>query len=319
LDSLPQTTREAKLECGDLPKAGVPVVAYGHPGGHYFTGTKGIISGASSKYETELLQTDVPINRGNSGGPLINLSSGRVAGISTATASGMQNTNFALASRFACPIVAMLSSGKNPSPPRTDWVFYSGIEESETLKIGKAGNFGEQLGIQPGDVIVSVNGSGKPRNETQLLHAMRGNLEDLRLDIERNGKVITLRASVLPEPDVLKKDGIEVSGMLLNEIDDRLAQDLGVSGVELAYVERGSAAHLAEISAGTMLVSVNGMPTPNLQAAQQALTAAAEQKEESVLVFKKVTGKSNASSLFIWQERKIAIGDVRKVRADDTQ
>ena len=316
-EALPQTASEAMLECGDLPKAGIPVVAYGHPGGHYFTGTKGIISGVSSKYETELLQTDAPINRGNSGGPLINLSSGRIAGISTATVSGMQNTNFALASSFACPVVSMLRAGKDPSPPRTDWVFYTGIEESETLKVAKPGQFGKRIGVQAGDVIVSVNGSDKPRNETQLLHAMRGHLDNLHIDVERSGRVVHLQAKSSAEKNVMEKEGVLASGMLFNELDERLTSELGVEGVDVTYVERGSAAQLAEVSSGTMLVSVNGKPTPNLSATMEAFAEAAKRKEESVLVFKKIAARSNASSIFNWLERKVAISDVKRIRAGD--
>ncbi len=318
-EALPKTTTEAKLECGDLPKAGVPVVAYGHPGGHYFTGTKGIISGVSSKYETELLQTDAPINKGNSGGPLINLSSGRIAGISTASVSGMQNTNFALASSFACPVVSMLKAGKDPSPPRSDWVFYSGIEESETLKVANPGQFGERIGIRAGDVIVSINGSEKPRNETQLLHAMRGHLDDLHIDVEREGKVVRLRATASPEKNVLEKEGVLAAGMLFNELDARLTKEFGLEGVDLTHVERGSAAQLAEVPEGTLLVSVNGTLTPTLDAALAAFAEAASSKDESVLVFKKFSGRSNAASIYKWLERKVAISDVRKVRAGDVQ
>lgn len=316
-EALPQGVSEARLECGELPKAGVPVVAYGHPGGHYFTGTKGIISGVSSKYEMELLQTDAPINRGNSGGPLINLSSGRIAGISTASVSGMQNTNFALASSFVCPVVSLMRAGKDPSPPRTDWVFYSGIEESEILKVARAGRFGERFGIQAGDVIVAVNGSARPRNETQLLHAMRGHLDDLHIDVERAGQMIRLHGHAPPEDNVLDKEGVLAAGMLFNEFDERLAGELGVAGVNLAHVERGSAAQVAEVPSGTLLVSVNGQPTPSLEAVQKAFAEAARSTNEAVLVFKKLSSRANSTSIFNWLERKVAISEVRKIRVRD--
>jgi len=62
---------EPRLECDRIPSVGHPVGAFGHPWRLQFTGTRGIISGVTARFRTELLQTDAPINQGNSGGPLI--------------------------------------------------------------------------------------------------------------------------------------------------------------------------------------------------------------------------------------------------------
>lgn len=318
-EKIPQGSQEARLDCGELPKSGVPVVAYGHPGGLYFTGTKGIISGVSAKYEMELLQTDASINRGNSGGPLINLSSGQVAGISTASVSGLKNVNFALASRFACPIIDLLKEGKNPSPPKADWVFYSGTEETSILKVAKAGDFGKKLGVKPGDVILSISGSPKPTNETQLMHYMRGKLGDMRVDVERDGRILSLHAATEAEPDILAQEALLSAGMLMTAFDPRLVQDIRLEGVMVNNVDKGSAAELADISSGTMLVSVNGIPTPSLEAAFQALTSASSTENESILVFKRFGDNLSPmnGSLFAWRERKVVIGDVKRIRAGE--
>src|SRR6185436_8104784 len=106
-----------RLECGSVPAVGHPVGAFGHPWRLQFTGTRGIISGVTARYRTELLQTDAPINQGNSGGPLISLESGRIVGINTAGIRGAQNTNFAVASKYACRILELLQKGEDPSPP----------------------------------------------------------------------------------------------------------------------------------------------------------------------------------------------------------
>jgi len=91
-----------RLECDRIPPVGHPVGAFGHPWRLQFTGTRGIISGVTARYRTELLQTDAPINQGNSGGPLISLESGGIVGINTAGIRGAQNTNFAVAIKYAC-------------------------------------------------------------------------------------------------------------------------------------------------------------------------------------------------------------------------
>jgi serine protease Do len=312
--ALPKETTEARLECGDLPRAGVPVVAYGHPGGHLFTGTKGIVSGVSSKYDTEFLQTDAPINPGNSGGPLINLLSGQITGINTAGISNLQNTNFALASRFACPIVELLRAGKDPSPPKADWRFFTESDERATVKVAHPGKFGERLGINAGDVIVSINGSSvKPANETHVLHYMRGSLSKLRIDVQRQGKLVSLTGHSEPEPRILDKTGLVVAGMLITEFDKRIAREVEFKGVWVEYVDKGSEAESAEITAQTILVSVNGVPTPTLSAAKAALSAAAGNKGPSVLVLKNITGSMKASGLFSWLERRLTISEVKEI------
>lgn len=315
--ALPKSTTEARLECGELPRAGVSVVAYGHPGSHLFTGTKGIISGASAKYETELLQTDAPISPGNSGGPLINLSSGEIAGINTASASYLQNTNFALASRFACPVVDLLRTGRDPSPPAADWRFFKDNEESSKVKVAYPGKLGTRLGINPGDIIVSVNGAKPPSNETQVLHAMRGRLGGLRIDVERQGKIVHLTGQAEPESRALDKTGLLVDGMLLTDFDKRIAREVELSGVSLDFVDKGSEAEAAEVSANSILVSVNGTPTPTLATAQSVLLDAAVTNKPAVLVLKKIGSSFNSYSLFNWMERRLKISGVKAVRVGE--
>lgn len=58
----------AELDCIELPSTGHPVGAYGHPWGFKYTGTMGVVSGVTSKHGRVMLQTDAPINGGNSGG-----------------------------------------------------------------------------------------------------------------------------------------------------------------------------------------------------------------------------------------------------------
>lgn len=316
--SLPPQTREAQLDCGELPRAGAPVVAYGHPGGFSFTGTKGIISGVSAKVDGELLQTDAPINPGNSGGPLINLSSGRIAGINTSSMRSMQNTNFALATRFACPVVDLLRAGRNPSPPRADWRFFAESDDSDRIKVALPGRTGEELGLMAGDVIASVNGSNaRPANETQLIHAMRGRLDALRIEVDRDGERITLSGQIEPEPSVLDKTGLYVAGMLLSEVDRRLTREVDAAGMWVEFVTKGGAAEAAEVSAGTILVSVNSTPTPNLKAARAALLAAAESTKPARLVLKRAAYSAYSSGLFHWTERQLLIREVKSVRVGE--
>ncbi len=81
--------KPAQLGNSDLVEVGDWVLAFGSPFGLEQTVTSGIVSGKRKtlviegiKYEN-MIQTDAPINRGSSGGPLVNLN-GEVIGINTA-------------------------------------------------------------------------------------------------------------------------------------------------------------------------------------------------------------------------------------------
>src|SRR5690606_40373664 len=75
-DALP-----AELGCNDRPGVGHPIGAFGHPFGLNFTGTRGVVSGRTSRLGPAQLQIDAPVNGGNSGGPVISMVSGKVIGI----------------------------------------------------------------------------------------------------------------------------------------------------------------------------------------------------------------------------------------------
>lgn len=106
---------------------GDDVLAIGNALGQFQNSvTQGIISGLnrsvvasdSSSFNGEslsgLIQTDAPINPGDSGGPLIDLASGTVIGLDTATASNSQGIGFAIpinqAKAFLAPYLNLVSS-----------------------------------------------------------------------------------------------------------------------------------------------------------------------------------------------------------------
>ena len=148
----------AQLDCGSLPSVGHPVGAFGHPWRLRFTGTRGIISGATAKYLTDMLQTYAPINSGNSGGPLMSLVNGKIVGINTSSIRGGQNTNFALAMKYACRILRLLQDGQDPSPPDLGLVYFKDVDERNALKVARSYPTTGAQKLMPGDVINRVEG-----------------------------------------------------------------------------------------------------------------------------------------------------------------
>jgi S1-C subfamily serine protease len=92
--------KSLKLADSDSLKIGSKVIAIGNPLGLSFTVTEGIISGLKREGENgldEYIQTDVPLNPGNSGGPLIG-TFGEVVGINNFKIKTAENIGFALES-----------------------------------------------------------------------------------------------------------------------------------------------------------------------------------------------------------------------------
>ena len=113
---IPKDAIEAKLQCKNDYKQGQNVVAFGHPNNKDFTITRGIISAV--RYETdffESIQTDAAINGGNSGGALIDVSSGLVVGINSFGATDAEGLNFALPSYTVCKVLDLFNNKQTPN------------------------------------------------------------------------------------------------------------------------------------------------------------------------------------------------------------
>lgn len=315
---LPKTVSEAKLDCRGAPKAGTLVVAYGHPNGLAFTGTQGIISGVTSRYHNEYLQTDATLNPGNSGGPLIRLALGSVTGINTARVADDQRSTFALSAAYLCRIVDLLREGKDAAPPRLNWRLFSDENGARQVKVALPGRAEAALGLKAGDVIISVNDSPMPVNETQVLHHLRGQRE-VAMTVLRDGKSLTLHGSLDSEPPVLGRQGLFISGMLLADPAPEWSHDLNIRAVIVRGVVPGTAAEAAEIETSDLLVSIDGRPTPDLASARAVLQELAREKRAARLVLERISSGTTPerTGVFVWVEAELPIDEVKTVRAED--
>lgn len=306
-----KTLPQPPLDCGELPSVGHPVGAFGHPWRLQFTGTRGIISGVTAKYRTELLQTDAPINAGNSGGPLISLDSGKIVGINTASIPGAQNTNFAVGMKYACRILQLLQSGLDPSPPDLGLVYFQDIDNRKVLKIARDYKAAGTLQLQPGDIIKEVIGvGGNIENETQLLHALRGRTDASGIKVSRNGQELVVHAGKALMPRVLSQRGVYASGVLFGPVTFRDTDEIRMHGFMVHHVEPGSLGESQEVARSDLLEAVDGQKIEDIDQLFRYLSEAQSRGGRVELTFKKISG---GDTVFSYTQRSLAIRDLRIV------
>jgi serine protease Do len=211
--SIPKDAVEAKLHCKNNYKQGQSVVAFGHPAGKDFTITRGIISAVRFESDFfEAIQTDAAINRGNSGGALIDVSTGIVVGINSFGAEDNQGLNFALPSYTVCKIIDLFKSKKDPSPLNFNVNFSNNKEQGKFLKVSEVLTSDNSLKV--GDEIIQIDGV-KVLNPTQLTHESRGK-NNITLKIMRDNKEQELKLNLKSKGSVTERVGLIFSNVIVS-------------------------------------------------------------------------------------------------------
>jgi serine protease DegS len=203
----------------DNLRVGDVVLAIGNPFGVGQTVTMGIVSATGrnklgiNTFEN-FIQTDAAINPGNSGGALID-AEGNLVGINTAIFSrsgGNQGIGFAIPTSLAQSVMQeILEHGR----PLRGWL---GIEaQMITPQIARAlelndttgvvvvgvvrGGPAHSAGLQPGDVLVAIDGR-KITEAREALLTISGHKPGSRVKMEilREGKSMTLEATAIERP-----------------------------------------------------------------------------------------------------------------------
>ncbi|MFQ6023720.1 MAG: S1C family serine protease [Acidiferrobacterales bacterium] len=306
----------AELDCEAAPAIGHTVGAFGHPWDLSFTGTRGIISGVTSKFTgmAEMLQTDAPINPGNSGGPLISLKTGKVVGVNTASRRSSQNTNFAVPMSHACRILDLLREGRDPSPPDLPFVFFLDLDEANRLVVAKVDDDDSSPSLREGDIIRRVEGvRDEMHNQGQLVHALRGRLNDVRLYVTRGGKDIVVSGVVPAAKKIAERRGIYASGVLFATNPWRDSEDFIADEPALMvhYVDPGSIGDGQKLRSMDMLLSVDNHSIRELDELLSYLRSAEEAKRKVVLKLIRVGDLDD--SIFSYIERPLEINDLRTI------
>src|SRR6478672_764119 len=301
------TTGLPTLRLGDsnLLRPGQWVVAIGSPFGLDHSVTAGIVSavGRSNPYADQryvpFIQTDVAINRGNSGGPLLN-TRGEVVGINSqifSNSGGYMGVSFAIPIDIAMGAVKQLKASGKVSRGQigvrvqqidAEKARGLGLPDSRGALVGdvEAGSPAEKAGLVPGDVIRSFN--GVPINDSSDLPPMVGALEPgsrATLGVFHEGQTrnvaVTLgqldegvaNAAPAEQGKAPSAGGRNALGLVGQPLDQDDRRQLGLKpneGVGIAGVE-GLAARRAGLQPGDVVLQVGRTPVGSPAALDRAL------------------------------------------------
>lgn len=298
-----------KLGSSSSLRAGETVLALGSPHGLARSVSKGIVSVPDRYLSTpdfmdinynNWIQTDAAINPGNSGGPLVNLR-GEVVGINARRLGGAENVGFAIPIDVAKEVIQSIM--KNGRMIR-GWIGLSFQELSR-----KAGDVKQEgvvvadveplspaaeVGIRPGDILLSVNGkpttarfiedlpvinkliADLPIGQPATLHLLRG---DQALDVE-----------VKPE-ERSDAAGKEVEfpewGFTATELTPELARRAQISprqGVLVSGIQVGGLAAAAELGRGDIILKVDDADVTDLETFSKLYRERVDSKKRLVLL-----------------------------------
>jgi S1-C subfamily serine protease len=314
--SLEVVPREPSLDCKGSPPVGHPVGAFGHPWGFRFTGTRGITSAVTTRLGPNMLQTDAPINAGNSGGPLISLDTGRVVGINAAKIADedVEGISFAVPMPYACTIIALLKRGQDPSPPMRLVDFAVDENDEQTMIVARSRLPAGALDLQVGDELLALNSPSRPiATESDLLDALRGRLNDVSLTVLRGGEEIIVEGAWPAATRVTERQGLWISGALFAESEILTGGQVGGSpALMVHFVEPGSEAESAALQVIDLLVSANGQSVDSLAALATIASRAADQEEPLEMLLLRLAS-ADRSELFVYQRRALPTTSVELV------
>lgn len=251
----------------------------------------------------DFLQTDAPINQGNSGGALVN-TAGELVGINSqilSTSGGSIGIGFAIPSNMTRSVTEQLAAngrvlrgqlGVGIQPLTSELAQGLGMKDARGVLINSVtpGSPAEKAGIRRGDVIVTLN--GQPVTDTNSLRnriAAAGPNADVKLGILREGREQEVTARLAESQASAAAAGTETPGapganasqgrlgVAVEPVTADMVRQLGLRSAEgmlIRQVDPNGAAAAAGVREGDVILEVNRQPVRSAADLEGALRKA---------------------------------------------
>lgn len=269
----PENLIELPLANSDALRVGDFAVAIGNPFGLGQTVTSGIVSalgrgGFGVDRLENFIQTDAAINRGNSGGALVDLN-GRLIGINTAIlgSTGNIGIGFAIPSNMMKSLVDQILEfgevrrgilgvrGRDLDQQLADALDIKrtrGAWVSEVIQDSAA----QQAGIQAGDVIISIDGSLiQSMSELAAKVGAAGAGRDITLGVIRDGKEIDIAVKLSEADKAITAESMHEA------LRGATLQANSTNGLRVSSIEPKSPAEQIGLETDDIIIAVNRQPT----------------------------------------------------------
>ena len=302
----PKNLTALKLADSDKLRVGDFTVAIGNPFGLGQTVTSGIVSalgrsmGSDSGTYENYIQTDAAVNRGNSGGPLINLN-GELIGINTAILSpsgGNAGIAFAIPSNMANNLVQQILEfgevrrgmlGIKGGELNADLAQAFDIEAKKGAFISEVmpGSAADKAGLKAGDVITAINGQTiSSFAEMRAKIATSGAGKEIDLTYLRDGKSNNAKVTLQSDDQTqTRANGLlpALDGAELNNYDEK-----GMKGVAITKIKPNSLAEQRGLKSGDVIIGINRQKVENLGQLRKIL-----ESKPSAIALNIIRGDSN--------------------------
>ena len=162
--------------------------------------------------------------------------------------------------------------------------------------------------------VLGLAGGARFEGVPDLLTALRGRQDSVRLAVRRHGADVEIDTPITPSKSPLLKEAVVASGMLIEQQDMADAEASTMPMLQITHIKRGEAAELAGLRVGDMIDDVNGRRFDTVRDLHAWLSAQPEGEAVKLLIRRRAFSATRRTS-GDYLRLEVALDDVTLLQA----